>query len=102
MVQSTEPEVFRSVLPKRQLGGWGLAEDYQGEDDDSDNGALFSSGLEDRTAVWAVSVPGETSWVSEVVSFHHSQTLNIHWALFKTINREEAGMYMMDSELDTN
>lgn len=67
MIQSTDQEVYQSVLAGGKLGGWGLAEG-QLEDDSSDsNGSEV--GLDDRNTAWAVSVPGETDWMASVRSF---------------------------------
>lgn len=73
MVQDTSGshEVYRAVLPGNKLGGWGLSEEYQGEDDlDTDDINVptmhYDHVMEEKTSLWTVSVPGETDWVTEV------------------------------------
>jgi hypothetical protein len=63
MIQDTSPspELYRAKLTNGSTGGWGLNEDAVDEDVDFDRLQLKS-----RTVLWAVSIPGEAGWVSEV------------------------------------
>lgn len=66
MVQDTSPspELYRVKLTDGSTGGWGLYEDVGVEQDfDFDQMQLKS-----RTVMWAVSIPGESEWVSGVRS----------------------------------
>lgn len=69
MVQDTagSHEVYRGILPGNNLGGWGLAEEYEGEDDGS---GYLDYVMEEKTSLWTVSVPGETEWIAQVKLSH--------------------------------
>lgn len=67
MVQSTGHEVYRSVISPVKLGGWGLAEEDEGDgivNGDSQYDVLPV--LDDRSTAWVVSVPGESKWMALV------------------------------------
>jgi len=68
MVQDTlQPEIYASIVQKKgetKLGGWGLAESLELEEDEMAD--LDYANLKDRTAYWAVSVVGESEWVDKV------------------------------------
>ncbi|KAF8314823.1 uncharacterized protein EI90DRAFT_2947780 [Cantharellus anzutake] len=74
MVQSTGTEVYCKELPARQLGGWGLAEECGDRVDDDPTSHAYEHFLDDRTTLWAVSVPGESAWASGTAVKTLSQT----------------------------
>ncbi|KAF8582639.1 hypothetical protein K439DRAFT_1635083 [Ramaria rubella] len=61
MVQDTSasPEIYPSLLRNARPGGWGLAEVAADED------LLDLQHLKERDVVWAISVPGESSFVAQ-------------------------------------
>jgi hypothetical protein len=73
MVQDTSesPEVYLASMPgSGTCGGWGLSDDASQREDVLENSPLDYSNLRERSVVWAVSVPGESQWVSEVRQRH--------------------------------
>ncbi len=65
MVQSNGREVYCKELPNHRLGGWGFSEGKEDRIDEGMDVHAYNSLLDDRTTIWAVSVPGEASWISE-------------------------------------
>lgn len=61
---STSPEMFAASLPSGQLAGWGIAEEYEGDEDSLGDGDY--STYEERSSLWGISVPGEADWVAQV------------------------------------
>ncbi|KZS89873.1 hypothetical protein SISNIDRAFT_416121 [Sistotremastrum niveocremeum HHB9708] len=70
MVQDTSysPEVYLSEI-REQSGGWGLAE--SNEDALPPDELANYDNLDERTVLWAVSIPGESDWVQ-----HPDQSVN--------------------------
>lgn len=64
MIQSTDSEVYQSTLSDGSLAGWGIG--YEEEDWNQMHVWNESLPLDDRSTAWAVSVPGETEWVTQV------------------------------------
>lgn len=64
MVQDTSPspEMYLSSLLGNKCGGWGLAEDLASELSDE---AVDYDKLKERSVLWGVSIPGETTWCSQ-------------------------------------
>ncbi|KAF5386600.1 hypothetical protein D9615_001723 [Tricholomella constricta] len=65
MVQDTSssPEIYLAIRKGAQCGGWGLGEDDATLREEPINYAH----LRECTVLWAVSVPGESSWCSAVL-----------------------------------
>ncbi|KAF8892672.1 mini-chromosome maintenance replisome factor-domain-containing protein [Infundibulicybe gibba] len=59
MVQDTSysPEIYLARRSNGRCGGWGLA-----EDNDDSGGDVHYPDLRECSVIWAVSIPGETSW----------------------------------------
>lgn len=76
MIQSTEHEVYQAEMPNHALGGWGLAEDahLQDSSDIQSGDSYDTSGLGDRSTLWAVSIPGESDWVASVSNISRAQS----------------------------
>ncbi|KAJ7043326.1 putative alanine racemase-domain-containing protein [Mycena alexandri] len=63
MIQDTSPspEMYLAKRSGARCGGWGLADDATSDD------GLDYADLRENTVVWAVSVPGESDWVSSEI-----------------------------------
>jgi len=78
MIQDTSasPEVYLTSLEDGSSGGWGIYEHtIQSRGEEQEYPTIDYSKLGERESVWAVTIPGETSWsqqVSIVVSFRRS------------------------------
>jgi hypothetical protein len=64
MVQDTScsQELYLASRTGGRCGGWGLVDDAQHVGDDMDY-----SQLRECTVIWAVSVPGESTWCAEEI-----------------------------------
>ena len=64
MVQSNGREVYCKELSNHRLGGWGFSEGKADQTEEGVDPYGYNGLLDDRTTIWAVSVPGEASWLS--------------------------------------
>ena len=69
MIQDTSasPEVYLTSLEDGSCGGWGIYEhSEQSRGVEQEYPTIDYSKLGERESVWAVTVPGETTWAQDV------------------------------------
>jgi hypothetical protein len=65
MVQDTSssPEMYLAKQPDGKCGGWGLANTTKGYIE----GGINVADLRECSVLWAVNIPGETSWCADEI-----------------------------------